>query len=134
MATLYVLSWFHRLPRSSPRDTGWGGALQAYASRHQADVATRQRIELAQEMAGHGEREGQRVHDLRASRVELVAYELVTAPSLELLAAVISSPPRGDALHLGPDPLGQSGSWWTEARMITAWWGGLEVREDPERS
>ena len=133
MAELYVLTWFHREPRDREAyRTGWTKGLRAYLSEAEALDGLELVVERAKALAGEGETATDaRDRDLGASSAEVMAYTLSGPPTLELLASVISSPPRGDPAQAW-DPLGQPGArWWSSARMVRHWWGGLErVRAD----
>lgn len=125
---LYVVTWFRREPLAdAPRyGTGWAQGIAAFTTEAEASAAFDLQVGLGRLHAGEGHQR-RRLEDLGASSADLVAYTLAGPPTLELLAAVVSSPPRGDTLAR-LDPLAGASSWWASAHLARSWWGGT----DPE--
>ena len=125
---LYVVTWHRRKPLDATGDrwaTGWTRGIAAFTEREPAVAELERQVLEARANAGEG-RKARRAVELGASSGDLVAYTLTGPPSLELLAQVITNPPRGDELHHG-DPLAQAGTWWSSARVIRSWWGGSDL-------
>ena len=126
---LYVVTWFRRgaAQANGPAASRWDHGLRAFVDPADAHVELQAQIRAAQACAGSGDRSRVPL-DLGCSHAELTSYTLARAPDLELVAQVITSPPRGDLCHR-LDPLAGSGTWWITATVIVAWWGGSEKRD-----
>lgn len=120
---LYVATWFHR------GGTGWTRGIAAFTTEAEAVAELERHVLEGRALAGEDEREADRVaQDLKCSTAEVVAYTLRRRRlTLEVLAEVVTRPPRGDAMAAF-DPLAGAGTWWSSARVVRAWWGGT----DPE--
>ena len=134
---LYVVTWFRREPLAVSRarsrwGTGWARGIAAFTTEASARAELERQRAEGLEHAGEGEPK-RRVDHLGASSAELVAYTLAGPPTLELLAAVVSSPPRGDPGGTW-DPLSQASGWWSSARVVASWWGGTEPEVRKARS